>query len=107
MTPALFEKFTRAKGLTPEKKLTLEECEIYIADGFKNDNPKEYPWGYWETAWATARNGMDIAQCLEFQAFHDPEYPSPEEKKRLRVNAAIREAVKWVGMNVESGRYDQ
>lgn len=100
-----FEKFVRAKQLRPAEMITLPECVVYVADGFKNDRPLEYPWGYYETAWATARDGVDVAQCLEFEAFHDPEYPQ-EEKKRLRVRAAIKEAVKWAGVNVESGRYD-
>lgn len=105
MTPEVFEKFTRAKGLQPAERITIPEGTILVAEGFKNDNPREFPWGYYETAWAIARKGIDVAQCLTFDAFHDPEYPK-DEKKALRVRAAVKEAVKWMGVNVESGRYD-
>ena len=101
-----FEKITRMKQLTPADIVRLPECTIYVADGFKNDKPHEYSFGYYETTWATSRGGVDVVQALEFEAFHDPSYPTPEEKKRLRVRAAVKEAVKWVGLNVESGRYD-
>jgi hypothetical protein len=106
MSPELFEKHVNRLGLRPVEKITLPECEIYVADGFKQEFTSEFPWGYYETLWAASRGQVDVAQPIRFGAFHNPEYPAPEEKKRIRVNTAIREAVKWAGANVEGGRYD-
>lgn len=104
MKAEIFETFARRKGLTPCDKVELPECTVYIADGFKNDKPGEYPWGYYETAWATARGEMDVAQCLEFEAFHDPKYPVPD-KQKLRINRALKEALAFRDANVETKRY--
>src|SRR3546814_7990360 len=90
MTPEIVEKFTRAKGLHPAGRVTVPEGTILIAEGFKNDSPMEFPWGYYETAWAVARKGVDVAQCLQFDAFHDPEYPK-DQKPALRVRAAVKD----------------
>lgn len=106
-----FEKFCRIKGLHPVKKITDPKADIFVAEtDWMNDNPREFPWGYYQTVWAVAgkasKGKIDVARWLNFDVMHDKEKNlSIEGKKQARINAAVEDARGFVHENLKVARY--
>lgn len=100
-----FEKICRKADMRPVARVSTPHGEILIAEGFRNDNLVEFPWGYFRTLWVVDRNGLDIGRHLDFNAFHDPEF-SVEDRKMARINSAKSDALGWINTNVDMNRYD-
>jgi len=101
-----FEDLCRRAKLTPVKKITYPECEVFIADGKRDDRKDDYPNGYFRTMWATSRDGLDVGSHIEFDAAHDMGRLIFSERKDARVNAAIKAAEEFIGLSKKAGRYD-
>ena len=105
------EKFLAYKGLRQVTKREYKGHYIYIAEtDLETNQPKQYPWGYYQTAWFVSRpdsqEKLDGGSWLEFDAMHDKEEGWTQETKRMaRHNAAYQEAVKWLESNFEVKRY--
>lgn len=90
-------------GMKPEKKETIGDYEVYIADGYSarphityqrfGVEDGEFPWGAYCTIWFIARdeNFFEVGAPAIYEAFHDPQYDHPT-KKQARINTAMREA---------------
>lgn len=96
MNQERFEKYCRQAKCAPVKKVTLGECEVLIADGYR-DRHSEYAGPAYRTIWATSRNGMDICRSLYIKV--------GDGDLHARINAAMKDAEIWVGANIEVGRY--
>lgn len=96
-TQSNFEKACRKSGMVPVEKIETKYGDILIADGQKN--------GKYRSAFCISRGGLDIFHDMEFELDHDPEIPY-SMKQKARINTVKKEAFKWIGHNVEAGRYD-
>lgn len=97
------ETMCRNAGMAPAKRATIDGAEVFIADGFSAPphwiyrhfgiGPTQFPFGMFATLWWASKGDekLDTGQPLFFDAFHDPQY-SAADKKRARVNTAIKEA---------------
>jgi len=92
-----FEKACRKLSMVPVEKIDTKYGEILIADGCDG---KRY-----RSAFCISRGGLDIFHDMEFDLFHNPEIPR-SMKQKARINTVKKEALKWIGHNVEAGRYD-
>lgn len=106
----LVQKFLPIKGLRVVDKIDLPKATIFIAETDHLNDRKDYPMGYYQTAFfvgAKASKGeIDGGIPFEFDAFHDKDKGwTPEAKKMARRNATIKEAKKWVDKNIEMDRY--
>ena len=105
------EKFLKTKGLRQVTKRKYKGHYIYIAEtDLETNNPIEYPWGYYQTAWFISRyddnEKLDGGSWLEFEAMHDSDKGWTKETRRMaRQNAAYQQAVAWLNSNLEVGRY--
>lgn len=106
-----FENFCRTKGLHAISKYEEEKAIIAIAETeLETDRAIDYPWGYYQTVFAVggkaSKGKVDVAQWLEFDAFHDKDKGmTQEEKKKARRRATLEEARKYVETNLKMGRY--
>lgn len=106
-----FERFCQIKGLHPVERIEDPKATIVIAETeWENDKPGQFPMGYYQTLFAVgakaSQGKLDIAQWLEFDAFHDlKEGLTPEEKKQSRRRATLKVAREFVKKNIETGRY--
>ena len=99
----VIERCCRKAGLTPEKKLTLQGMEIYIADGYSTVPHEafarfgvkkgELPIGCYVTMWWAAKNEnqVEFGMPIFFEPNHNPEIEA-SMKKKARINTAIKEA---------------
>lgn len=97
------ERMLADAGMRPEKKMTLGDRELYIADGFAAPAfPKlarfgvtrgEYPFGAYCTIWFLAKGEdfFEVGRPMLFDAFHDPNIPH-SSKQDARINTAIKNA---------------
>lgn len=92
-----FEKACRKAGMVPVEKIPTPYGDILIADGRKN--------GKYRSAFCVSRGGMDIMRDMEFDLNHNPEIPV-SMKQKARINTVRKEAFAFIGLNVQSGRYD-
>ena len=106
-----FERFCRIKGLRPVERYDEEKAIIGIAEtDWENDRIGDFPFGYYQTVFAVggkaSKGKLDVAQWLEFDAFHDKDRNMTQEEKKLsRRRATLYEARKFVEKNIETGRY--
>lgn len=106
-----FEHFCKVKGLRPVEKYEVEKATIAIAEtDWENDKKLEFPFGYYQTLFAAggkaSKGNLDVAQWLEFDAFHDKDKGmTMEEKRQARIRTTKAEALKFVQNNIELGRY--
>ena len=101
------ESMCRNAGMLPVKRGNINGVEVFIADGFAAKphitfrtfgvDKGEFPFGCFATLWWVSKGDekLDIGQPLFFDAFHDSGY-SPEGKQTGRVNAAMKEAEKFL-----------
>ncbi len=79
-------------------KISEKNGDIYIAETeWENDRPKEYPLGYFQTAYflmsRRSEGKVDVGQWLEFDAFHDLQKGWTAESKRdARISATANQA---------------
>ena len=65
---------------------------------------EDFPEGCYRTMWVVDRSGLDMAHDLYFNANHDPGMID-EDRFKARVSATLKDAVAWLSLNKESGRY--
>lgn len=101
-----FAQLCHKAQLTPVDHRQTKWGTVLIADGFRNDKPHEYPFGYYRTMWAVERGNLDVGRDLEFEAFHDPQIPIAD-RQMARINAAAKDAEGWMMINIrDAERYD-
>lgn len=91
-----FEELCRQAGCVPVKHVTLDDCEVFIADGFRNSHPG-YPHPSYRTIWAISRGGLEVMRDLYIKL--------GDGDLQARINAAMKDAKLWIDVNVELGRY--
>ena len=103
MTKRRIEAMCRNAGMRPESRTNIGGAEVFIADGFSAPphfnywrmgvEPTDFPFGMYATMWWASKGDekLDIGQPMFFDAFHNPEF-SKDDKRRARVNAAMKEA---------------
>lgn len=106
MNREAFEKSCIAAGFQPCERAHTPYGDILIADGYFNNRPVEYPYGYYKTVAVVDRSGLDWGYDLEFDAFHESGL-SFEQKRAARINTMVKECVGWMSVNIESARYDK
>jgi hypothetical protein len=96
------ETMCRNAGVIPVARKKINGIEVFIADGFSATpavtfqkfevTAEEFPFGCYGTFWWIF-NDEKLAggRPLFCDAFHDPQY-SPEGKKQIRINAALKDA---------------
>lgn len=113
MNETELDRFVRTNGLHPYGKIDYRGTTLYIAETeLETNKPKEYPWGYYQTAFfvsASASKGkIDGGSWVEFDAMHDSEEGwTQEEKRNKRIQSAIEYGKEWVDKNIETGRYER
>ena len=106
-----FERFCEIKGLRPVEKYEQPKAIVAIAEtDWENDKLGEFPFGYYQTVFAVggkaSKGNLDVAQWLEFDAFHDKEAGlSQKEKREARLRATREAASQFIEKNIEMGRY--
>lgn len=96
------ERMCRAAGMRPEKRMAIEDRELFIADGFSapphtkfrrfDVGPGEFPMGCYVTIWWLGKDeNLEVGLPMIFDAFHDKEL-GHGFRKQARINRAIREA---------------
>lgn len=99
---AELDKFVRNMGYSPYGKISYRGREIFLSETeYENDQPREYPWGYYQTFWVITREDSDekfqVGSWVEFDAMHDKEESlTPEGKRRARLETALQHAKKWI-----------
>ena len=102
MNKEKLEDIFRKGGVKPVKREKLGDYDVFIGDGFSlcphkpyqrfGVEPMEYPRGMYVTWWWLGKDeNLDVGQPLFFDVLHNPEY-SGDDKKRARVNRALKEA---------------
>lgn len=86
MTPRRFGDICEKSKLRLEKMETTPKGVIYLAEGYAHWN-NECPEPHIKTLWATARDGMDIAQPLYFR--FDSTLPTKSERLKAAKQAAL------------------
>ncbi len=99
-----FETMCRRVQMEPAARLETRQGTVLIADGFRRDKPDQYPGGYYRTMYVVDRGGFDIAQDMEFDAAHDPVL-SLDGKKKARIRAVSQQALAFMALSIEGGRY--
>ena len=111
---SVVEKMMDAAGLVPEGKLEYRDREIYIADGFAAHpentfrrfgcEPGEFPFGCYCVMWFIAKGEdfFELGRPMLFDAMHDKDKKwSLPDKRRARINSAIKEAKAHVDLRKE------
>lgn len=80
--------------------------QIWVGEGWRNDNPNEFPWGYFQGMYMIGKSDErpDIAQEVMFDAMHDPEIPT-EDRQQARINALMQGGKKAIDALIKSGFY--
>lgn len=96
-------------GLRAVTKVSDPYADIYIAETDLEKPDKEFPWGFYQTAWFLVTNkshgNIDIGRPLYFDAMHDREKGwTQEQKRQMRIGATIEDARGFVRLCLESGR---
>jgi len=105
-----FERFCQIKGFRAVERIEDPKATIVIAETDWEKPTREFPLGYYQTVFAVggkaSKGKVDVAQWLEFDAFHDKDKGmTPREKELSRRRATLEEARKFVEKNIETGRY--
>jgi hypothetical protein len=98
----------RAHELPLVAKEVILNHEVFIGVHKEKffDEPKEYPSGYYKTAFAVLRGKTVPIQVLEFDGNHDP-LLTDNMKLQARVNKTIREAINSIELGREGGFYEK
>lgn len=89
------ETIFRKLGVSPEKKVTTRDGEIYVAEGYVAEASKDFPFGFYRTIYIVARGEdmLDYGPELLFDALHDGDKGwDMNTRKTARINTAINEA---------------
>jgi len=96
----------KAHGMPYVAKEMVDGHEVYIGVGDKqHDEPKEYPSGYYNAAFAVRRGKITPIQILHFDGNHD-ENMTEEGRLKGRVNTTIRAAKDAIQLGKEGGLYE-
>lgn len=96
------ETIFRNAGLKPEKRMMVQDYNVFIADGFSlpphqnvrrfGISSEDFPQGCYVTFWWAGRDeNLHAGRPLFFEAFHDRQYEL-ETKKKARLQAALKDA---------------
>ncbi len=110
MTKVKLEQFLNKMGLRPVVREVYRNRSIMLAETDLEMDKKEYPWGYYQTAWfttePTSEEKVDGGSWAEFDAMHDTvEGWTPRAKRQARLQLSREQAQKWIDQNYEVGRY--
>lgn len=100
-----FEEKCRQSKSRPIARMNTPAGEILIAEKEFGPN-KEFPNGGFSHRWAVFRDQGDMMKELIYDKYHDMHLPLVD-RARARENATMQDALSWVALNVDSGRYDQ
>lgn len=93
------EQAVQRAGLNPIKKIEEGDNTIYLAETDLEIN-REYPFGYYQTAWFLATKGskgLEVGRALNFERSHDKEKGWTEtERRERRIKAALEDAREWI-----------
>ena len=102
------EKGLRNRELVPTIKIEDKLGTIYIAETDLQFD-KDHPLGFYQYAWAVSNKAskgkMDVMNWVEFNGNHDQNFDSSTRRK-MRINAAVEEARKFLKISKEIGRFD-
>lgn len=99
------ERICRNAGMRPEKRESIGDYEVFVADGFSSIpaitmqrfgvEPGQFPNGAYVTLWWLGK-GEDLLVGLPciFDAHHDLHLPS-DARKPARINRAMQDAEKF------------
>lgn len=92
-----FDDFLRHFGIKPVLKITDPKADIYIGETELEPPNQVFPWGFYQTIYGIAgkssRGKLDVAQALNFDAFHDSHKGwSNETRRQARINMTIKAA---------------
>lgn len=100
------ERVCRNAGMTPEKRQSFGDYDLYVADGFSSIpgivyrrfgvEPDDFPNGAYATLWWIGQGEKLLVglPCL-FDAFHDLNLPA-DTRKSARINRALKDAEEFV-----------
>lgn len=97
----------KAHELPNVAKEKILDHEVYIGVSAEklHDAPKEYPSGYFKTAFAILKGKTVPVQILEFDGNHDPEM-TDSGRLRARIGRTIQEARNAIQTGKEAGFYE-
>lgn len=104
---ALEKSLVERHGVIPLAKEHYKNMSIWVGEAWRNDDPQEFPWGYYQGFYMIGFNEekMDHVQEVMFSPFHDPEIPHVD-KQRARKNKLLADARERIdGMNKQVGFY--
>lgn len=96
------ERICRNAGMLPQKRTTMGEYDVFVADGFSElpaiayrrfgVEPGEFPNGAFVTLWWIGKDEeLDVGLPLIFDAHHDMHLPS-DARQPARINRAMQDA---------------
>ena len=105
MDKSKFEDMCREAKCKPIARMNTSAGEILIAEKEFGPN-SEFPNGGYCQRWAVFRGEGDMMKELFFDKHHDLHLPLTR-RALARQNATMQDALSWLAVNVDSGRYDQ
>lgn len=101
LTKQKFERLARIRGLTPIARVPTRHGAVLIAEGWvgRDDEMIDETGNHVphiQAMWAIERAGIDICQVLYCNRF---------SSQRARIEACMKSAWDWIGINMETGRY--
>ncbi len=90
----------------PLGKCEYRGLQIWVGEGWRNDDPKDFPWGYYQGMYMIGKSDErpDIAQEIMFDAMHDPGMPQ-ENRQQARINTLFKGGRKAIDALIKSGFY--
>ena len=103
LNKSTMERMCRDAGMVPEKRVTIDGREVFIADGFSKVphftygkfgvEKDEFPDGAFCTIWFASikEDKVDVGCPMFFEKNHNPELMG-SARQHARINAAIKHA---------------
>lgn len=106
MQKDLFEAYCAERGLAILPKVDTRYGEILLAEYFCED-----PFPHFKTYWFVNRDGLDFGRWVSSPAYINERggliFPVPLMSRREdRIDEAVADAMAFIALNVECGRYD-
>ena len=104
---AIEKSLVERHGAVPLGKEEYKNCHIWVGECWRNDDPRDFPWGYYQGFYMIGRNEEKLCHIQEvmFDAFHDPSIPR-HDRQRARKNKLLKDAKERIdGMNGQVSFY--
>ena len=102
-----FSEVCRLSGLREVGRFPTKQGHILIGESFRNEHPFDPDLGpHWRVLYAVDRGKVDMAQELLFTGLEHGYLAPLAMPQHLRVAEAVKVANRWIGDNLEAGRYD-